>query len=111
MKDILSLLAQDSYFIVNKDLAKVIGINEAIILGELASEYTYYLKNDKLTEDGYFYSTVKNIEDNTTIKRDKQRKILNHLQDLDLIDIKFKETPAKRFIKLNKNNIFKLFES
>ena len=45
MKDILSLLAQDSYFIVNKDLAKVIGINEAIILGELASEYTYYIRS------------------------------------------------------------------
>lgn len=105
---ILKLLANDNYIIVNRDLAKELGLEEAIIFGELASEYNYYEKNNQL-EDGYFYSTIDNIEDNTTLSEYKQRKALNNLKDIGLIDITIKGIPAKRYIKINEEQVEELF--
>ena len=36
-----SLLSSSKYIIVNKDLIKILGLNESVILGELCSEYHY----------------------------------------------------------------------
>lgn len=105
---ILQLLATRNYIIVNKDLIKLVGLEEAIILGELASEYEYWLNQNKL-EDGYFYSTIDNIESNILLTEHKQRKILNGLKDKGLIDLKIKGIPAKRYIKINENEVLKLF--
>ena len=49
--EILDLLANDNYIIVNKDLAKVFGLNEAIMLGELPADYKYWKCEDRLLED------------------------------------------------------------
>ena len=45
----------------------MLGLNEAVLLGELCSEYSYWNNIDKLEDDGYFYSTRENIEENTRI--------------------------------------------
>ena len=99
--DIISLLANDNYIVVNKDLIKLYGINTSLLLGELASEYNYYNKNQLLDENGYFYSTIENIEENTGLSRHQQKKSLEELKELGIIEIKVKGLPAKRYIKLN----------
>ena len=43
-----SLLASSKYIIVNKDLIQILGLNEAVILGELCSEYSYWANTQKL---------------------------------------------------------------
>ena len=100
MDSLIELLSIDGYIPVNKDLAKLVGINEAIIVGELLSEYRYWRANNGLTEDGYFYSTVENIETNTTLNEYLQRKVLKHLLDLKLIDIQYRKDKL-RFFKIN----------
>lgn len=102
---ILQLIANNSYGLYNKYIAREIGLTEAIILGELASEFDYWQKNNGVTEDGYFFSTIENIEENTTIKEAKQRAALKTLQEHDLISISVRGLPAKRFIKLNEEGI------
>jgi hypothetical protein len=86
----------------------MIGLEETIILGELASEFDYWEKQGSL-EDGYFYSTVENVQNNTTLSDHKQRKALKSLQDRGLIDVKLKGIPAKRYIKINELLVFNLF--
>lgn len=98
--DIISLLANDNYIVVNKDLIKEFGINTALLLGELASEYKYYQKKD-LLEDGYFYSTIENVEENTGLSVYQQKKALDELKEKGFIDIAIKGLPAKRYIKLD----------
>lgn len=98
--DIISLLASDNYIIFNKEIAKEYGIEVAIIIGELASEYKYYQKNNQLIEE-YFYSTIENVENNTTLSRYQQDKALNKLKELNLIDVKVKGIPPKRYVKFN----------
>ena len=75
---ILKLIAADNYISVNKYIAKCLGLNEAIILGELASRQDYYQQINEL-EEGFFYETVQKLEENTTLKESVQRKAIQHL--------------------------------
>ena len=63
MNILINLLADNGYILVNKEVIKKLGLHEAILLGELCSEYAYWEKNNKL-DNGYFFSTRKNIYDN-----------------------------------------------
>lgn len=106
---ILQLIANSNFITVNKDLIKLLGLEEAILIGELASEYEYWEKQGKL-ENGYFYSTIENIEENTTLSEFKQRKALNKLKQFELIEITVKGIPAKRYIKINEEKLLELFQ-
>lgn len=104
---VLEFIASSNYIVLNKQLIKEIGIEESLLLGELASEYDYWQKRGELV-DGYFYSTIENVEENTTLNSYKQRKALKNLQEKNLIDIKLKGMPAKRYIKIFEEQVVKI---
>lgn len=96
---IIDLLRKDNYIIANKTIAQTLGLDEAIIIGELASEFAYWRSKDEL-QDGYFYSTVENVENNTTLSAHRQRSALNNLKKAGIVDVKVMGLPARRFIKI-----------
>ncbi len=98
--NILKLLASSECLVINKALIKKVGINEAILLTELVSEQLYWEANKGLDEEGMFYSTVDNVEDNTTLNDYQQRKAIKKLEQYNLIKTKIKGVPAKRFFKV-----------
>ena len=108
--EILSLIASNNFITLNKILINEIGLEESIMFGELASEYDYWDKEDRL-EDGWFYSTIENVEKNTTLNGYKQRKALNKLNEIGLIDIKLCGMPAKRYIKINQNAVVQILNN
>lgn len=81
----MSILSSDAYIILNKYVMKAIGLHEAILLGELCSEYIYWCKEDKL-QDGYFFSTRENIEKETTLSPHQQRQALKNLVNFGFVD-------------------------
>lgn len=105
---IVNILANDNYIIVNRSLIKELGLKETIILGELASEYNYYKKTNSLDADGYFYSTIDNIEENTSLSSYEQKKCLDNLSKRGIIDVILKGIPAKRHIKINMLQVINL---
>lgn len=104
--DLTNLLASNNYIIVNKILIKELGLEEAILFGELASEYSYWKEREKL-EDDYFFSTMENIEKNTCLSSYKQRKLIEKLKNEGLISTKIQGIPAKRYIKINEELVIK----
>lgn len=108
---IINLLASRNFIVVNKDVARKIGLDEAIMLGELASEYSYWENRDELTDDGYFFSTVENVEENTTFSQYKQQKAIEKLASEGLLYVSRRGIPAKRYLKLREDNILRLFEN
>lgn len=88
---------------------KVAGVEEAIILGELCSQYEYRNSRGELDEEGRFYCTVEDLEEKTTFSEYKQRKALKKLESFGLINSKVKGIPAKRFIKINEEQVLKIF--
>lgn len=100
-----SLLASSKYIIVNKDLIHTVGLNEAIILGELCSEYSYWESINQLEENEYFYSTRGNIQKNTGINSHFQRIAIKNLEDKKIISIKKMGIPCKNYYKINEDKI------
>lgn len=87
---------------------KEYGLHEAILLGELASEYEYWDGLGKITDDGYFYSTVENIKENTTLSDSQQRKAIANLNKKGVIDVSLKGIPARRYFRINESALLEL---
>lgn len=100
-----SLLSSSKYIIVNKDLIKMLGLNEAIILGELCSEYSYWESVNQLVDDGYFYSTRENIENNTGINAHFQRIAMKNLEEKGILTSKKMGIPCKKYYKIDENAV------
>lgn len=103
----ISMIASSGYITVNKNIAQMYGLDAAVILGELASEYEYWTKVKRMPANGYFFSTVENVEKNTTLTRKRQQIALKVLQDAGIVDVKLMGLPAKRHIKLNEEMLLK----
>lgn len=59
MSALMNLLANNGYIIVNKVLIRKLGLECAILIGELCSEYSCWEKHNKL-ENGFFYMHISN---------------------------------------------------
>lgn len=103
-----NFLASNSYIITNKFLIQIVGLESAILLGELCSEYNYWNKTNQLTDDEWFFSTRENIENNTGLSDYKQRVALNKLIEKKLILTRRMGVPCKVYYKINENEIIKL---
>lgn len=99
---ILNLLRSDGSIIINKELARKIGINATIIYSELISKYLYYYNKGTLI-DGYFYCTIENLENDTTLTKYQQSQSIKILKQLNLIDVKYKGLPKIRYFKIIEN--------
>ena len=105
MNSLLQLISTDDHIVVSKKLARRLTLNEAVILGELITEYLYNESHNILTEDDYFYCTVENLEQNVFLNEFFQRKAIKHLCEEGLITVEKRGMPAKRYIRLNKDRI------
>ena len=105
MTSLLKLISLEGYIPVSKLLAKLLGLNESVILSEFVTEYIYYESHNMLTEDDYFYCTVENLQQNVFLNEFFQRKALKHLCEEGLITIKKRGLPARRYIHLNIDRI------
>lgn len=100
-----SLLSSSKYIIVNKDLIQILGLHEAVILGELCSEYSYWESRSQLIQDEYFYSTRENIEKNTGINAHYQRAAMKKLEEKEILISKRMGIPCKKYYKINENKV------
>ena len=107
-KKLLTQFASNNYGLYNKTLAKKIGLHESIFLGEIISEYDYWNKMRSLTDDGYFYSTVENVMESTTLSDYQQRSIIKHLVELKILDVKVAGMPAKRYFRINEEQFYSI---
>lgn len=108
--DLLSLLASDNYIIVNKDLIRVIGLEEAILFGELCSQYAHYKKENRLI-DNMFYCSSEKIEDRIGLSEYQQRKALQSLKNAGIISIELKGLPATKHFIINENRLFEILQT
>jgi hypothetical protein len=112
MHNILDLISGKGFIMVNKGLAKTVGLNAAVIYGELVSTFTYWKENGGLTEhEGklWFYCTIEDLEEKTTLKRDAQDKAIKALTKEGLIEVKRFGLPAKRYFHVTDKYIEILF--
>lgn len=100
---ILSLLAKQNYITYNKQLAKIIGIDEAILYGELCSISCY---ND---EEEFAYEQEKLIDD-TCLSEYRIRNALKKLIEFKLVEVNKKGLPSRYYYKLNDDSFKKIMQ-
>ena len=89
------LLSCSAFLVVNKSLAKQIGLKETVLLADLISKEEYFIANGMT--DGWFFNTEANIEADTTLTPFQQRKCLRSLRKYGIIETKRRGVPAKQF--------------
>lgn len=109
---IIDLLRSDGSIVVNKRLARSIGIDAAIMYSELISKEKFFSDRDQLTDDGFFFNTVENMQEDTTLSKDKQLKAIKILVKLGLILHENRGLPRKRYFKVVKDeeNIIRVLQ-
>lgn len=97
------LLMSSSYFVLNKQIVKAIGIEAGFLLTTLI-EASDGLAN----EDGWFYKTAPSLEEETGLSNHKQSKIIEELTKLGILEQENKGMPMKRYFRINFNKIEEL---
>ena len=92
------LLSSSAFIVLNKELARQIGLKEAVLLADLISKEEYFIS--KGMQDGWFFNTEANIQEDTTLTPFQQRKCLKVLKKYDIIQVKRKGIPAKQYFKI-----------
>jgi hypothetical protein len=100
------LLSSSAFLIVNKKLAKQVGLKGAVLLADLISKEEYFIANGMT--DGWFFNTEANIERDTTLTSYQQRKVLKTLKKYEIIETKRKGIPAKQYFKINEANLLNI---
>ena len=103
------LLSSSAFLIVNKQLAKQIGLKETVLLADLISKEEYFIANGMI--DGWFFNTEANIEADTTLTPFQQRKCLKSLKKYGILETKRKGIPAKQYFKINEEQVIKFLNN
>lgn len=90
------LLMSSNYFVLNKKLVKILGIETAFFLTSLA-EADEMLAD----ENGWFYQTVPQMQELTGLSEHKQNSCIEKLISLGLLEKENKGMPMKRYFRLN----------
>ncbi len=102
--NILNLIATTNFITVNREIARIVGLEAAVVLGELASEAAYWSEHNP-EYDGSFYSTIENLEERTFLSAHSQRLALNRLQEEGWVTVEKRGMPAKRYIRIHEEEI------
>jgi hypothetical protein len=119
MNNILNLLSFDGFISVNKVLIRKLGLEEACVVGFLATMHDYHASKNS---DGWFfvkYDIADNDEDldeyrRNTVKyqlglsEEKFLKFIKRLENIDIIFTKKKGIPMRKFYKFNADVIRQL---
>lgn len=101
---ILHLLSSNGFLTINKKLARTVGLDAAALLADLASAHLYWENNNKL-DNGFFYRTQAEIEENTTLSQKVQLKCMKILEMNGLVTTKLKGLPAVKHYRINQSRL------
>ena len=103
------LLSSSAFLVLNKELARQIGLKESVLLADLISKEEYFIANGMT--DGWFFNTEANIEQDTTLTTFQQRKCLKTLKKHQIVKTKRRGVPAKQYFKINEQLVVKFLNN
>lgn len=102
--NLVELLASENFAIYNKNVAKKLGIENAILLGTLCSLQKYY-KNEE------FYRGEKELSEDTLLSVSMIRKCKKELEDAGVLIVEKKGLPARHYFKINSSVLYSIITS
>ena len=84
----------------NRPIAHALGLGAAVVYSALISKYEYYYKHNMLDEDGFFYSTIADLQESTSMGKCQQSNAIKVLTDARLVEVCRRGMPAKRYFRV-----------
>ena len=103
-----NLLSSTAFIVYNKELGRQVGVIEAILLADLISKEEYFIANGMI-DDGWFFNTAENIEEDTCITAHKQRNAIKNLKNFGIILTKLAGVPARQHFKIVESKLLSCF--
>ena len=111
---IKKLLSQNAFWQVNKAMAKLIGVDAALILSDLIAREEYFKSKNMLVSingNGYFFVTSDDIENTTTYSYHIQKKCIKVLKEHGMIETFLRGIPAKTHYMVVESKVEECFKS
>ena len=111
---IKKLLSQNAFWQVNKAMAKLIGVDAALILSDLIAREEYFKSKNMLVSingNGYFFVTSDDIENTTTYSYHIQKKCIKVLKEHGMIETFLRGIPAKTHYRVVESKVEECFKS
>lgn len=106
-----NILAQDSWLVLNRGLMKKLGVDAAVLISYLVDQQNFYRQLGKL-ENGYFFKTKPEIEEETCLSPFKQKLALKVLEDMEVVTFFLKKcVQPKFFYKVNEEKLNGILEN
>lgn len=84
----------------NRHIAHALGLGAAVVYSALISKYEYYYKHNMLDEEGFFYSTIADLQESTSMGKCQQSNAIKVLTDAGLVEVCRRGMPAKRYFRV-----------
>lgn len=101
---LLKLLSNTGFISCNKAIARLLGLAEAILLGELCSISEMFGGEE-------FYFSQEKISNDTTLSEYQICNALKHLKEAGVLNITKKGLPCRNFYSINEDKIAELLDS
>ena len=101
---VLKLISNKGFISYNKVIAKRLGVNEAILLGELCSIFDYFHYNE-------FYINQERISNDTALSIKQIRTSMSTLVEAGVVTVTKKGQPCKNWYYINEDAITAILES
>ncbi|MDM5197582.1 hypothetical protein QUF79_06075 [Fictibacillus enclensis] len=101
--NLISLLSGNGFVMFNKDLARKVSVNGAIIFGQLCSSYESFSNKNMLTvkdNKEYFFLTSETLYEETALTYKQQLKAIKELEVAGYIETKVMGVPSKKFFRI-----------
>ena len=84
----------------NRPIAHALGLGAAVVYAALISKQVYYEQHDMLDEEGFFYSTIADLQESTSMGKCQQSNAIKVLTDAGLVEVCRRGMPAKRYFRV-----------
>lgn len=104
------LLSGAGFIMYSKQAARLLGVNAAILLGELCAKHQYWLEAGRLEQEGWFFCTREDIEADTALSAFQQREAVRVLVGCGVLDCRNHGVPSRRFYRINRQVLYNMMQ-
>ncbi|USL25090.1 hypothetical protein [Priestia megaterium] len=109
---LMSVLSGKGFVMYNKQLAKTVSVNAAIIFGQLCASYESFNGKGMLTikdKKEYFFLTSETLQEETALTYKQQLKAVKDLEQAGYIETKIMGVPSKKYFYITDKIVQELF--
>lgn len=110
---LMSILSGQGFVMYNKQLAKSVSVNAAIIFGQLCASYESFNGKGMITlkdNKEYFFLTSDTLEEETALTYKQQLKAIKDLEQAGYIETKIMGVPSKKYFHITDKIVRELFD-